>query len=250
MNRWFAHIAILLVVVVLSPAVKASEPARLFMEGVDAYEKQDYGKAVGAFLSIAENGVRNGELYYNLGNAYLKNGDLGRALLWYERAVRLIPGDPDVTFNRDYALSLTKDAAPEEEGNAARVLFFWNYLLSAQTIQILALVLNAIFWLMLGITYHYNKRMIRVFLPIVFFALLFFSMTAGFNIYRDARSNTAVILPAEVSVRSGFGDNATELFVLHAGSRVTIQKTRTGHYQIQYSRDKLGWIKAGDAELI
>jgi len=250
MNRWAAPITIVLVFVLWAKALPASEPARLFMQGVAAYEQKDYEKAVDAFLSIVEKGVRNGDLYYNLGNAYLQKGDLGRSLLWYERALKLIPGDPDLEFNRDYALTLTRDEAPEDQGGAARVLFFWNYLLDAHTIQMMALILNGIFWLSLGIYTRYPKRVIRYFLPLVFIVALFFCTTACFNYYGASRSKKAVILETEVSVRSGLGENTTELFTLHAGSRVRIQKTRGSYYQIRFSRDKLGWIRSVDAEII
>ncbi|NJL58891.1 MAG: hypothetical protein HC887_03790, partial [Desulfobacteraceae bacterium] len=85
----------------------------------------------------------------NLGNAYLRNNDPGHALLWYERAMRLIPDDPDLKFNYGYAMSLTKDEKEDKDFPLFRILFFWKYLLSQSLTQQIALVLNFLFWLTL-----------------------------------------------------------------------------------------------------
>ena len=66
--------------------------------GTAAYRQGDWPGAIRAFDQLAGSGVENGRLFYNLGNAHLKNDDLGRALLWYERALQLIPDDPDLKF--------------------------------------------------------------------------------------------------------------------------------------------------------
>ena len=70
-----------------------SELTRLFLDGIKDYRNGRYEDAIQKFSSVADGGVSNGKLFYNLGNAYLKNGDLGLALLWYERADKLIPND-------------------------------------------------------------------------------------------------------------------------------------------------------------
>ena len=85
----------LLIVLLLSLPCGAQEPARQFIAAMEAYKSGDYVTAIAGLEGIAQQGVRNGQLYYNLGNAHLKNDDLGGAILWYERAWQLIPNDPD-----------------------------------------------------------------------------------------------------------------------------------------------------------
>jgi tetratricopeptide (TPR) repeat protein len=96
---------ILLTLLALSGHVLASENARIFMDGTAAYAKGDFPAAVEAFASLADKGVENGRLFYNLGNAYLKNGDLGHAMLWYERALKRTPDDPDLRFLMRFVMS-------------------------------------------------------------------------------------------------------------------------------------------------
>ena len=60
----------------------------------------------------------------------------------------------------------------------------------------------------------------------------------------------AVILPASVPVRSGFTDSATQLFVLHAGTKVRVERQSDDYLLIQYTKDKIGWVKKADAGVI
>ena len=121
---------------------RAAENARLFIDAVEAYRTGDYDLAVQKWSTIAATGIQNGELYYNLGNAFLKNEQLGEALLWYERALRLLPNDPDLRFNYDYARSLTQDAPDQEQQPLERIIFFWKYRLSPSAVAYTALVCN------------------------------------------------------------------------------------------------------------
>ena len=81
----------------------ADTHAQDFLDGIKQYDAREYGKAAALFEKLAASGIHNGKLYYNLANAYLKQGKLGKAILWYERAQRLIPGDPDLAFNMNFS---------------------------------------------------------------------------------------------------------------------------------------------------
>ena len=151
MKSWItATVGLLLMVSVVTSAM-ATENARIFMDGTAAYGKGDWPAAIEAFEQLADKGIENGRLFYNLGNAYLKNDDLGHALIWYERALKYIPHDPDLNFNYDYALTLTKDERGEQASPILRILFFWKYQLSPDTIRWIALILNAALWVSLAV---------------------------------------------------------------------------------------------------
>jgi len=74
-----------------------------FVEAGLFYKKGNYPSAINQYADIISNGKESGQLYYNLGNSYFKNGQLGKAVLNYERALLLIPRDSDLNFNYDYA---------------------------------------------------------------------------------------------------------------------------------------------------
>ncbi|MFC1683828.1 tetratricopeptide repeat protein [Candidatus Zixiibacteriota bacterium] len=81
----------------------------LFQQANQAYQDGQYGQAISLYSQILESGVTNGSVYYNLGNAYFKDNQLGQAILSYERAKRLLPRDADVTANLALANELTAD---------------------------------------------------------------------------------------------------------------------------------------------
>jgi hypothetical protein len=231
-------------------AESTDQHTRTFIDGVRHYEDRAYAKAADAFEKIAAAGVQNGKLYYDLGNSYLKKGTLGPAILWYERAAELIPDDPDLQFNLSYARSLVKDENEETPSPVWHVLFFWKDLFSLAALQWTGIVLNALFWLLLGLKRVFRKAFVRRACYAVLLCSLLVLGTAGWRMVEKACCPLAVILPAEVPVRSGFSPESTTLFVLHGGTKVAVEKRREGFLQIQFAKDKIGWIPKEAAGLI
>jgi len=250
MKRLAILVAVFLLFFPLATAVEASETARSFIEGTEAYRSGDWPRAIAIFEAIAARGVDNGQLDYNLGNAYLKNDDIGRALLWYERALQHIPDDPDLRFNYDYALTLTKDERGMQASPLLQIVFFWKYQLSPASVRWAALLLNAIFWISLTALMVRRKHLLRPTVVLLALASILFSATAVFNYVERSHIRHAVILPAEVAVRSGFSDSATQLFLLHAGTKVRVERESDTHLMVRYTADKIGWVKKTDAGVI
>ena len=250
MKRIFLTAASLVLLLALAATAPATQGARTFMDGTEAYRNGDWPAAIAAFERLADAGTDSGKLFYNLGNAYLKNDDLGRALLWYERALKRIPDDPDLRFNYNYALTLTKDERGERESPLLRILFFWKYQLSPSTVRWIAIVFNAALWTALSVLVIRKKRLLRTSIILTAAATLIFSATAAFNFVEATQVRHAVILPGQVAVRSGFTDAATQLFVLHAGTRVRVERQTDTHLLVRYTEDKIGWINKADAGII
>jgi len=250
MKRLAILLAAFVLALSLASAVPASETARTFLKGTQAYRNGEWPQAIAAFESLTAQGVDNGQLYYNLGNAYLKNKDLGHALLWYERARIRIPDDPDLRFNYAYALTLTKDERGLQTSPLLRIIFFWNYQLSPASVRWIAIVLNAALWIALTIRAVRRKPLLRPAVVLLALAALLFSATAVYNYVETSHSRYAVILPAEVAVRSGFSDSATQLFLLHAGTRVRVERASGTYLMVRYTADKIGWVKKADVGVI
>ena len=221
--------------------LRTTELTAAFLDGLNAYKKGNYEDAITQFNQVAAS-AKNGKLYYNLGNAYMKNGDLGDAILWYERALKLIPADPDLKFNLDYARGLVKDKMENEQTPIFRVLFFWNHLLNALNIQQLAIVLNIGFWSLLTVRQFIKKNVLKAPSGIILLLTVIFTATAFFNIYAAQYRRYAVVLPKEVAVRSGLTEDSTSLFGLHAGTKVKIEKENKDHYRVFFSHGKIGWV--------
>ncbi|MCA1784850.1 MAG: BatD family protein, partial [Desulfobacteraceae bacterium] len=113
----------------------AADTTPRFIDAVNKYQAGAFAAAAKSFEAIAESGIRNGHLFYNIGNAWFKAGETGHAILWYERANRLIPRDPDLRFNLAYARTLVKDKQ-ETRVSLDDVLFFWQGLIPLQWLQL------------------------------------------------------------------------------------------------------------------
>jgi len=222
--------------------LRTTELTAAFLDGLNAYKKGSYEDAITQFNQVAAT-VKNGKLYYNLGNAYMKNGDLGNAILWYERALKLIPADPDLKFNLDYARGLVKDKMENEQTPIFRVLFFWNHLLNALNIQQLAIIFNIGFWSLLTVRQFIKNNVLKAPCGIILLLTVIFTATAFFNIYATQYRQYAVVLPKKVAVRSGLTEDSTSLFGLHAGTKVKIEKENGDHYRVFFAHGKIGWVR-------
>jgi len=235
---------ILCVLVLLIPAVAfGSESSKAFYDGIAHYEKGRYDDALTSFLSITDEGIENGKLAYNLGNTYMQKGDLGRAVLWYDRANRLMPKDPDLVFNRNLALSQVKDRQEETANPVVSVLFFWKQGLPLKTLQGLAIGAGCLFWTLLALAVLLRRTPLKTAAAATGVLFVLLAATALWDTAADARIQKGVVLPEAVSVRSGLSDTATELFTLHAGSRVTVEQERNGWIRIAFAQGKIGWVK-------
>ncbi len=249
--KGFKYIPLLLLTILCQVEIAgAGETARAFLDGVKDYKEDRFVEATAAFTKIADEGIHNGNLFYNIGNAYFKKGDIGNAMLWYERALKLLPHDPDLKFNYEYVQSLTQDEKANKELPIVRIVFFWKYLLSRTQIQWTAIIFNLIFWSLTAVRMIRRKKPFQTINHVILIIGILFTLTAIYNDYEANFIQEAVILPAKVSIRSGLTDDATELFVLHAGTKVKIDQEKNDYIRITFSEDKIGWIKMSEVGVI
>ena len=180
----------------------------------------------------------------------MKAGDLGRARLWYERAARLSPRDPDLNFNREVAVSQVKDAGEESVGGISRVLFFWYFLLDDDTLRWMALGANALFWIIVLLRRIRGRRWRSMGTGALAALTLVLFVSAGVRYAQQRYQRYGVVIPESISVRSGLTEKSTELFVLHAGTRVRIESRRPEGFRIRFSHGKIGWVQRGDLEAV
>ncbi|MBF0203889.1 MAG: hypothetical protein HQK67_06140, partial [Desulfamplus sp.] len=189
-------------------------------------------------------------LYYNIGNAYIKAGDIGHAILWYERAQKDIPLDPDLRFNLDYARGFVTDKSEGSGIDLFQLVFFWRDYFPPKTVQYSAILLSFIFFSYAGVR-TFRKRKILTPAGLVLFSVLAITGCTALYSYYHAHSNRfAVVMSKEAPVRSGMSKDATQLFILHAGTKVKVEEIREEYLKIIFSRDKIGWVSAQDAEVI
>ncbi len=228
---------------------------QIWDEANTAYVNANYPRAIELYHSIEDQGLASAKLYYNMGNAYFKTDDMGHAILYYNKALRLSPGDQDIRYNLDVANSYTKDriqVVPE--------LFLTRWVRSVrQTISgnawaVLSLVFFAV---MLVAVMAYMLVNSLLFRKIGFFAtivsLLLFVITTSFAVTerRHATSPTeAIVMRASVSVKAAPEKNSTDMFVLHEGTKVRVGNSVEGWIEVTIADGNKGWLEERTIEMI
>jgi tetratricopeptide (TPR) repeat protein len=247
-----AVVPMLLVLAAAPPAWSAADVATgLYNRGNDRYAAGEYEEAIEEYLGAVACGVESGVLYYNLGNAYFKEGDLGRAILWYERARRLLPRDEDVRANLDYALAFLADDLPTPSpGIVLGWLFATSTFFNLRELVLLVSGMYAALVLALILLVLYRGlrfRRARLTAAVVLgCCLLFFGSIFAYRVYARSHSVHAIILAHETDARSGPGDDYQKLFTLHRGTSVEVREQRQGWILVKLPTGAGGWI-AGDA---
>lgn len=232
---------------------KKADPNKLFYTANHSYELRDYLKAVEGYVAILESGLESGNLYYNIGNGFLKMGRLGHAILCYERARKLIPYDSDLRANLTYARSLVESANAETNrhfiSNALDAIFG---LYSLRAIVFSATVLYLISILLMGI-FIANPLFARKFraLLVLVIALFILNLSAVAVRYFEERIlKHGIVVQKEVECKYEPIEKSTTYYKLHEGGKVLILNTRSGWRQIKRPDGKISWVKKEAVEEI
>ena len=243
--------AVLLLLLMLPLAASAATK-----EKADSlYAAEHYQEAAKQYEALLKQGVSS-DLYYNLGNCYYRMDDITRAVLNYERAQLLSPGDRDIRLNLQMARSKTIDKiVPESE------MFFvtWYHslvnLMSVDGWARMALV-SLVIAIILALAYLFSDR---IWLRKVgfFVGLLFLVVFALSNLFAYQQKQAlversgAIVIRSAATVKSTPANNGTDLFILHEGTKVTItDNTMKEWCEIRVADGKEGWLPTKDLEVI
>jgi hypothetical protein len=232
------------------PVLEDFDAGQTFVGANAAYDSGDYERAVKLYSSLLEHGIQNGHIYYNLGNAFLRNGELGRAIVSYRRCQRLLPRDEDVRANLDFARKSAQDALQAPEPSPAlRTLFFWHYGLSRAELLRAVVLLNFALWGVLSLLLYFRRSEVMRWSFMVLLILLV--ATASSLVVRVASpGQVAVVIAQEVDAHSGTSTDTVVRFKLHAGSEVRALEVRDGWIRIALPDGQQAWIQAEHAELL
>lgn len=230
-------------------AADAPSAAELFVEANRAYREDRYQQAIDGYLRLLGIGYRNGHVYYNLANAYLRSGQLGRAILNYERAMVRMPRDADLNFNLRYALDQTQDAVSPPQ-NLIRQAFFWLDELTLNELLWGFGVLNLLLWSILLLRLFVRPEWSYYVLIVLLIFWLVTGASLGMIWHQLGTDRRAVILAEEVDILAGPDKNDTVLFKLHEGTIVERERVEAGWSLVRLSESKRGWIKSDAIEEI
>ena len=219
------------------------------------YQKGNYQQAIRDYEEILKNG-ESAEIYFNLGNAYYRTDNITKAVLNYERARLLSPGDDDINFNLQFARSKTIDKiTPESE------MFFvtwYKSLVNFTSVDNWAKtgILCIVMALLLVLLYLFGPqlmlRKIGFFGGLAFFVIFLLSNLFAFQQKQALDNRTgAIIISPSVNIKKTPAKNSTDQFVLHEGTRVDIiDKGMTDWRCIRVGDGREGWIETKAIEEI
>jgi len=238
------------------PLILLADGAKtLFERANEAYEKQNYDSTIALLDSLLNAGLESPELYYNLGNAWFKKSEIPRAILYYEKAHKLDPNNPDIAYNLE--LANTRIADKIEPVPEFFLKTWWKKGLQLfnerqwTLVNIFTYSLLLIFVVLFFITHSKNTKRISFFLGIVFLVLSLLTGLMGYQSYKIANShNTAIIFTPTINVKSSPNENANTIFVIHQGTKVELIDKLKDWYRIKLANGSVGWLKENDFEKI
>ena len=235
--------------------VNAQEADSLFQKGNDLYAKGLYQDAIEIYENIISLGYESPELYLNTGNSYYKQNVIARAILNYEKALMLAPNNNDVKYNLELANRLVIDKIEVLPTFFMKVWIksirnlFPSDLWAIMSISafVIALVFISIF------LYSRSFSLKKISFWLGFFIIIISAISFVFSNQQKQKilsGNTAIVMSPSVTVKSSPDNSGTDLFVIHEGTKVSIDDQISDWKEIRLSDGSKGWINAEDLELI
>jgi tetratricopeptide (TPR) repeat protein len=244
LGRAVAAAALMLSVASFGWAAATESPNTVFFRANTLYAEEHYAEAAAQYEDILAAGLESGNLHFNLGNAYFKAGDVGRAMLSYERALRLIPGDPDLLANLGYARSLA--GTPDEPSVWARLLFPFAERFSSDALLAAASVLYVLLMglLILARLVPAATRSGRTAAIAAGVAMAVLIPSVAYRLLTvDLPTYAVVVAKEEATVRFEPSAGGTAHYQTKPGSVLRVLAQREGWAQVARDDGRRGWIE-------
>lgn len=231
----------------------AQSPEEIYRKANLSYEAEDYEKAISLYETLIEMDRVSGEVFYNLGNSYFKLKRIGKAVVNYERALRMMPRDRDTKLNLKLARTMIKDKIEIEERGFLlnAVLFLYDRMnINELTILVFFIYLVVSVLMIFSIFMVAKRRGIFYTVGTLGVLLVIFIIFLTAKIRSENFLRHAVIISEKVDVRSGPKEDYLLQFTLHEGTKVRIMEERQAWYEIELSKDLRGWLPKDTVDII
>ncbi len=219
----------------------------LYNQGNKAYRSKNWDDAIEKYLAAVNDGASSAELFYNLGCAYFRAGDIGRAILWFERAKILKPRDRDINKNLAFTRKLTQDKIESIYRNTL-LAWFWRIIerISFSELWWLLLIIS----LAATIATSFSILQLRGYwFGIVLWII--FILVAGSWYMKGNRLweiHLGITISSKADVRSEPSSEGEILFTIHSGTRVGIIEKRRDWFRIAIEDGHTGWANENTIE--
>jgi hypothetical protein len=241
---------------VLSRPAQAQDPTALFNQAVAAYQRGHFDSATAGFLRLAQGGIDDDRVWYNLGNSYFKSGRIGSALVAYRRGLRLAPRDPDLIANYRYVRLFAADKIESAgtfflerwwRGLVDRISLAESRLLAGLAFWLAALLTAYRWWLGMSANHGRLAMVRRPSVPLwviggVWVVWLILTGGTATCYSRDVTSRPGAVVAVQADVRGGPGDDYALQFIAHDGLEGTVERSEAGWHLVRFPNGLKGWV--------
>lgn len=238
---------ILIILILFSCYSLPQDVNTLFEKGNELYSNGQFEEAIENYNMILNENYESAELYYNLGNSYFRTGNLGKAVLYYEKGLKLSPNDEDLIHNLQFVNSKIVDKIEPLpvlfvfEWWGSFVKFFSYNTWIILTLIIFLLLLSTILFFLYGSNLAIQKISFAggVFLIIL---LITFSFATYASIQKYKSENEGIILSQQIKVKFSPDDKSSDAFIIHEGTKFRIEDRFDNWLKIKIADGKVGWL--------
>lgn len=228
--------------------ILAQSPEKLMLLGNKYYQEQKYEEAARTYQKILSQGYESSALYYNLGNSYFRLGKLGYAILFYEKALKLSPGDEDIAYNLKVANARTIDRITELP--KLFIVKWWEILITSLSLNgwaIITIIIYVTLIISIGI-YILSKKIYLQKIAfkagitaVILFLLCLIIFIARYNYEKS--TNFGVLLESAYSAKVAPDEKSNDAFLIHEGIKFVIEDHVNNWSKIRLADGKVGWVQ-------
>lgn len=242
-----AILTFLLAICVTSSLRAADGADTTFARANADYAAGKYTSAIEGYESLVKNGHWNASVFYDLGNAYFRKNDLGRAILNYERALALDPAQPEARAN----LQLVRDRARALELRIGWAEQHLDFLTRDQYTWLAAIAFWGAVAIGLGLNFSKRRQVVWTFTLVLSGAIAAGAAAAAYQLESGSSGrDVAIVVDKDVSARLAATESVGAVLILPPGSEIKILSTRGSWDYAALPNDQLGWIPHGSAERV
>lgn len=225
----------------------ATDASAVFESGNKFYEEKKFADAATTYESVIEAGSVSPALYFNLGNALFKSGQIGRAILAYRQAERLSPRDPDVLANLQFARN-------QVQGPTLRISR-WEHWLGMLSLNEWTWMCACAIWLTFLLLAAMQlkpetKRTLRNYVWLSAMVAVIVSACLGCALAHRFTVETAVVTETDVTVRQGPLDESQSAFTAHDGAELRVLDRKDNWLQVTDNNRRIGWVKREQVSIL
>lgn len=211
------------------------------------YKNNQYQLAIDKYDKLIKQGYQGTSLYYNLGNAHYRLGNVGYAILYYEKALKLSPNDEDVKHNLELARINIKDKV--ETLPPFFIFNIWESVLASLSVSGWTVFVYIVFILLLlcVIAYFFSRtstqQRISFFSGVGVFAVLILAIILlAVKMNKEFNIKDGIIVSNVVTVKSSPDNSSKDEFIVHEGLKIRLEDKVDNWVKIRLADGKLGWI--------